>query len=171
MKFNDFRCLFYKWQMLMVVWIILFCHIPFLKMLSQDVLKNCHQRSIKVTWMAFGRPRKSTSLPSLPSEFTATSQTPSCPSSSSRPDGRNGFSRRDWCHEVSRFSALMNTYMYLYICIYIYMIINIHIYIDSMPCGAICNLQFSCFCQAWLGSSSDSSWSWHPIDRTEKGWV
>lgn len=134
--------------MLMVVWIILFCHIPFLKMLSQDVLKNCHQRSIKVTWMAFGRPRKSTSLPSLPSEFTATSQTPSCPSSSSRPDGRNGFSRRDWCHEVSRFSALMNTYMYLYICIYIYMIINIHIYIDSMPCGAICNLQFSCFCQA-----------------------
>eukprot|EP00434_Breviolum_minutum_P018214 symbB.v1.2.016067.t1/scaffold1176.1/size133768/10 len=41
------------------------------------------------------RPRKSTSLPSLPSEFTATSQTPSCPSSSSRPDGRNGFSRHD----------------------------------------------------------------------------
>lgn len=86
-----------------------------LEMLSQDVVKNCHQRSIKVTWMAFGRPRKSTSLPSLPSEFTATSQTPSCPSSSSRPDGRNGFSRRDWCHEVSRFSALMNTCMYLYI--------------------------------------------------------
>lgn len=63
--------------------------------------------------------------------------------------------------------------LWILVCICIYMIINIHIYI-SMPCGAICaicNLQFSCFCRAWLGSSSDSSWSWHPIDRTEKGWV
>ena len=141
MNFNDFRCLFYKrcWWLFGSFFLYLFvifrswkcCHKMFQWEMSSNVIKDPSKWPLDP--LAFGRPRKSTSLPSLPSEFTATSQTPSCPSSSSRPDGRNGFSRRDWCHEVSwSFQPLwIRTWVYvssIYI-IYIYMYDNPYPYL------------------------------------------